>query len=305
VAFLVVGESLVDLIGAGESWTFEAAPGGSPLNVAVALAAQGRSVRLASELGGDLFGVLVRDHLRRYAVDATDVVVGDEPTSLAFARLDAGGAATYDFRFGWRYAGRPTLAGVDCLHTGSLGALVEPGATVVRDLVGAARDAGVPISYDPNVRPALIGERTAAVARVEELVGLADLVKVSAEDLAWLHPDRPPEVTAERWRGLGPDVVVVTRGAEGATAVYDGGRTEVAAPRVTVVDTVGAGDTFTAGLLAALADAGAVAAGRRLSLTPATIETAVRFATAAAAAVCTHRGASPPTPEEIATLLTA
>ncbi|HEY2946983.1 MAG TPA: carbohydrate kinase [Micromonosporaceae bacterium] len=305
MTFLVVGESLVDLIGVGDTWTFEAAPGGSPLNVAVVLAAHGRPVRLASELGDDMFGVLVRNHLRRHAVDAADVVIADAPTSLAFAHLDAVGVATYDFRFGWRYAASPSLTGVDCLHIGSLGALVEPGGTVVRNLVRAAREGGVPVSYDPNVRPALIGERATAVARVEELVALADLVKVSAEDLAWLHPGRSAEATAGSWRDLGPGLVVVTHGAEGATALYDGGRTEVAAPRVTVVDTVGAGDTFTAGLLAALADAGVLAAGRRPSLTPATIEKAVRYATAAAAAVCTHRGASPPTPEEIAALLAA
>jgi fructokinase len=302
VSFLVVGESLVDLIGVGGSWAFQAAAGGSPLNVAVGLAARGRSARLASELGDDLFGTLVREHLRRYAVDAGDVVPGGS-TGLAFAKIDAAGGADYDFRFGWAYAGRPSLAGVDCLHTGSLAALVEPGAVAVWDLVRAARDAGVPVSYDPNVRPALVGLRDRATARIEALVTLADLVKVSAEDLAWLYPGEAPWRAAERWRDTGPNLVVVTRGAEGALAMFEGGRAEVAAPPVTVVDTVGAGDTFTAALLAALADAGALAAGRRLSPTPTVVEDAIRYATAAAAAVCAHRGADPPTGDEIAALL--
>lgn len=312
MTFLVVGESLVDLIGAGagagdgdgdgDAWTFAAAPGGSPLNAAVGLAARDQVVRLASELGDDLFGTLVRGHLRRYGVDAADVVDGG-PTSIAIARVDATGGASYDFRFDWAYAGRPSLTGVDCLHTGSLAALVEPGASAVRDLVRAARGAGVAVSYDPNVRPALVGERSAARDRVEELVALADLVKVSAEDLAWLCPGEPVEDVAGRWRGLGPALVVVTRGGDGATAVHDGGRTDVAAPRVAVVDTVGAGDTFTAALLAALADAGAFVPGRRPSLTPEMIEKTVRYATAAAAAVCTHRGARPPTADEVDALL--
>jgi fructokinase len=302
VTFLVVGESLVDLIGAGDGRIFEAAPGGSPLNVAVGLAAHGVSVRLASELGDDLFGALVRAHLIRYGVDAADVRVGG-PTSLAVALLDSAGGATYDFRFDWAYAGSASLAGVECLHVGSLAAVVEPGATAVRELVRAARDAGIVVSYDPNVRPALIGERSAARGRIEALVALADLVKVSAEDLAWLHPGEPAEQVATRWRELGPRLVVVTRGGDGATAVYDGGQVDVAAPRVTVVDTVGAGDTFTAGLLSALAGAGSFAAGRPPALTPEIVQTAVRYAAAAAAAVCAHRGALPPTTEEIAALL--
>ncbi|HEX2358004.1 MAG TPA: carbohydrate kinase [Micromonosporaceae bacterium] len=302
MTFLVVGESLVDLIGAGDGWTFQAAPGGSPLNVAVGLAAHGRPVRLASEVGDDLFGGLVRDHLRRYGVDDADVLTGG-PTSLAVARIDAAGVATYDFRFGWAYAARPSLAGVDCVHVGSLAALVEPGAAAVRALVRAARDAEVVVSYDPNVRPALVGERTRARHRVEELVALADLVKVSAEDLAWLHPGEPAEEVAAGWRGLGPRLIVVTRGGDGATAVHDGGRSEVSAPLVTVVDTVGAGDSFTAALLAALSEAGALAAGRPPAFTPEIIDHAVRYAAAAAAAVCAHLGALPPTAAEIAALL--
>jgi fructokinase len=124
--FLVVGESLVDLIAGAGSWRFEAMPGGSPLNVAVGIAATGHRVRLASQVGDDLFGSHLRDHLARYEVDTTDLQVAGAATSLAFARLDPDGVPNYDFRFTWTFSGAPPLDGVTCLHTGSLAAVVAP-----------------------------------------------------------------------------------------------------------------------------------------------------------------------------------
>lgn len=288
-SFLVAGESLVDLIAPVGGWRFEAAPGGSPLNVAVGLAAAGHRVRLATELGDDLFGGLIRTHLAGYGVDPGDLVGTAAPTNLAFARLDRTGGAAYDFRLGWGWSGRASLAGVDCLHIGSLGAVVEPGAAAVRRTVADARRAGIPVSYDPNVRPALLDG--SAAARIEELVAAADLVKVSEDDLAWLYPDLPAREAAARWARRGPRLVVLTRGAEGAIALHVGGAIEYAAPAVSVVDTVGAGDAFTAGLLSALARAGAL-----LSLTGTAVEDAVRHAVTVAAVACTHRGAAPPRP---------
>jgi fructokinase len=291
-SFLVVGESLVDLISEPGGWRFEAAPGGSPLNVAVGLAAAGHSVRLASELGDDLFGGLVRDHLARYGVDPADLVTAAAPTNLAFARLDEAGAAGYDFRLGWRWRGRPELAGVGCLHVGSLGAVLAPGADAVRETVAAARRRGIPVSYDPNVRPALMGD--GARPAIEELVAAADLVKVSREDLAWLYPGTPDVAAAAGWAGRGPRLVVVTRGGDGAVAVSPEHSVECPAPRVDVVDTVGAGDAFTAGLLSRLTD-----------WSPSDIADAIRHATAVAAAVCTQRGAAPPPPALVDRLLAA
>ncbi|ETK37069.1 PfkB family carbohydrate kinase, partial [Microbispora sp. ATCC PTA-5024] len=190
MTFLVVGESIADLIGAPGSWRFRAVPGGSPLNVAVALAALGRPVRFASEVGDDLFGGLLRDHLARHGVGAAELAAAPA-TSLAFARVGGDGSASYDFRFDWRFPQTPGLAGVACLHTGSLAALTGPGAPRVRSLMRAAASAGVTVSYDPNIRPSLLGERDAAWAAVEECVRLARFVKVSAEDLAWLYPGEP------------------------------------------------------------------------------------------------------------------
>jgi fructokinase len=292
-SFLVVGESLVDLISEPGSWRFEAAPGGSPLNVAVGLAAAGHPVRLASEVGDDLFGGLVRDHLARYRVDPSDLVTIDAPTSLAFARLDEAGVAGYDFRLGWRWRGDADLAGVDCLHVGSLGAVLSPGAAAVRETVAAARRRGIPVSYDPNVRPALMGD---ARRTIEELVGEADLVKVSHEDLAWLYPGTPDEAAAAGWLDRRPRLVVVTRAGDGAIAVSREHSVKCPAPRVDVVDTVGAGDAFTAGLLSRLA-------GRLAGPSRSEVADSLRYASAVAAAVCAQRGAAPPSPAVVDRLL--
>lgn len=283
--FLVVGESLVDLIGVPPT----AVPGGSPLNVAVGLAAAGHRVRLASELGDDRFGRLVRGHLAGHGVDLADLTTA-AATNLAVARPDPDrGTVDYEFRLAWRWAGQPSLAGVDCLHMGSLGAVLEPGATAVRATVAAARAAGVPVSYDPNVRPALLDRDPDAPARIEALVAAADLVKVSSDDLAWLYPGTGDRAAAERWTGRGRRLVVVTRGDRGAVAFQGGYAVECRAPAVSVVDPVGAGDAFTAGLLSSLVRAGALPAPGRDALTR-----ALRHAVEVAAAACTHRGATPP-----------
>lgn len=296
VGFLVVGEALVDLISRGGSWSFEAKPGGSPLNVAVGLAADDHRVRFATELGDDLFGGLLREHLEKYRVAATDVVTTAAPTSVAFARVDESGGARYDFRFGWAYPELPDLDGVGCLHTGSLATAVQPGADAVLAVVEAARRAGTLVSYDPNIRPALAGDRQTALARVERIVRTADIVKISDEDLAWLLPGEPDEAVARRWAGHGPRLVVVTRGGRGAIGVHDGRVLDCPAPRVTVVDTVGAGDAFTAGLLSSLARDG-------WSFQPAAVDAAVRYAAATAAAVCARPGALPPPHDAVTALL--
>ncbi|MBB2740874.1 UNVERIFIED_ORG: fructokinase [Microbispora rosea subsp. rosea] len=289
MTFLVVGESLVDLIGTPGSWTFTAVPGGSPLNVAVALAALGRPVRFAGETGDDLFGGLLRDHLTRHGIGTGDLAPV-AATGLAFARVGADGSASYDFRFDWRFSAPVALDGVTCLHTGSLAVLAGPGAAHVRDVMRAAAEAGITVSYDPNIRPSLIGDRARALAHVEECVRLARLVKVSAEDLDWLYPGEPFLDVARRWAGLGPGLVVVTRGGDGAAAVLDDEVITCPAPAVAVVDTVGAGDTFTAAYLDAL-DGAPLGADR--------VAEALRRGCAAAAIVCTRAGAVPPTREEV------
>ncbi|HEX6499197.1 MAG TPA: carbohydrate kinase [Micromonosporaceae bacterium] len=318
--FLVVGEAVVDLIARRGTWVFDACAGGSPLNVAVALARLGQPTRYAGVVGDDLFGELIRAHLSGNGIGLGHLSDGAAATSVAFARVAEDGSARYDFRFGWDLdTSALSLDGVACLHVGSLGCAVAPGRSAVLALVERAVDAGIPVSYDPNVRPALVGTRDEAVAWVERFVALADVVKASADDLAWLYPGQDEHTVLRRWLSLGRTrLAVSTRGAAGAVAVHAGGTTSAAAPPVTVVDTVGAGDTFTAALLARLvaegalkpgADPGAVKLGAdpgavKLAADPGAVASrALTDACAAAALVCTVTGADPPTAAMVAEAL--
>jgi fructokinase len=155
------------------------------------------------------------------------------------------------------------------------------------------------ISLDPNVRPDLVGERAAYVARLEGWLALSDLVKVSRADLAWLYPDQTADEAAVAWLARGPVVVVVTRGEDGAFAVGPAGRVEVGGTSVTVADTVGAGDSFTSALLATLADARRLDRDALRGISAGELRAALAFASAAAAITCTRPGAQPPNRAEM------
>jgi fructokinase len=293
----VVGEALVDVLVRADGTRVER-PGGSPANVALGLARLGHDVRLVTTLGDDERGRLVADHLR-----ASGVVVDARPaarTSTATAVLDASGAATYDFDLSWDPGG-VGLTASGPVHVGSVGAFLEPGADAVERLVQAAREAAV-VSLDPNLRPSLLPDRLAVVTRLERLVGLVDVVKASDEDLRWAYPDADPEQVARAWLDAGPSLVVVTAGADGSVAHARGARVELAAPAAEVVDTVGAGDTFMAGLLSRLADEGLLEVERRDALAavdPATLQRVLDTAARAAAVVVGREGADPPRREEL------
>ncbi|MFC7109171.1 hypothetical protein ACFQQB_57515 [Nonomuraea rubra] len=177
---------------------------------------------------------LLREHLGRHGVGHGELA-RSAATSLAFARIGEDGSASCDFRFGWRFSGPVPLDGVTCLHTGSPATFVEPGAAQVREVMRAAAAAGVVVSYDPDIRPSLVGDRASALTAVEECVRLSRLVKVSAEDLAWLYPGEPDLDVARRWAAFrsgspGERLVEVTRGGDGASAILGGG--ELTAERV-------------------------------------------------------------------------
>lgn len=242
---LVVGESLVDVVRRTDGTAVER-PGGSPLNVAVALARLGEDVELLTALGDDAHGALVREH-----VAASGVAVLAAPlarTAVAHATLDDAGSASYEFDITWDLSGAPTPKTAHWLHVGSLGTVLEPGASHVAALVAEHRGR-CPISYDPNSRP-LLTPRPDLLA-VEALVAQCDVVKLSDEDAAFLLPGVPLDEVLRRWRALGPRLVVVTRGADGALALDDDLAEIPVPPGDPVVDTVGAGDTFMAGLIAA------------------------------------------------------
>jgi fructokinase len=304
----VVGECLVDLVHRAESPSVPTQhPGGSPANVAVGLGRLRTPVTLVTQLGDHMHGQLLRDHLTASGVHVRAVSgpsVSATATSTATAVLDNHGAASYDFRITWDLPTPPEVpVGTTCLHTGSLATALNPGARAVEQLIARQRAIGTAtVSLDPNIRPALLPSRDEARSRVERQVALADIVKVSEEDLAWLFPGRAPADIAERWQRTGPAIVVVTLGSAGSLAVT---RTETVrrpAPTVTVADTVGAGDAFTAGMLRRLDLAGLLGGTRRAALRDISPQDTVRLLDAAAtvaAFTCTRPGANPPTLQEL------
>ena len=297
---LVVGEALVDIVVRPGAPTAEH-PGGSPANVALGLARLGRRADLLTRIGDDPRGRAVRMHLESSGVRLLPGSVTEGRTSTATATLDAAGVAGYDFDLDWRVPIDVDLVTgpdpVACLHTGSIAAFLPPGGDAVLALVQKAAGRTT-VSYDPNARPRLMGDPVRARERVETFVRHADVVKVSDEDLAWLAPGEDPMDVVTQWLDDGPAVVVVTRGGEGASGLCRAGRVDVAAPAVDVVDTVGAGDSFMAGLLDHLAELDLLGPRRLNELRSIDTEALVgmlRHAARIAAVTCTRPGADSPT----------
>lgn len=306
-AVVVVGEALVDLIVADDPRHPTAWPGGSPANTAISLARLGTAVSFAGRFGNDRFGDLLLANLAVNGVDLGHVVEADEPTSIAVVTRGPDGAASYGFHVSgtadW-YWTEQELAGLPggalAVHVGSLAVALEPGARVLADWFARSRDRCV-TSLDPNVRPALVGPRDAYRPRLESLVAASDIVKVSAEDLAWVYPGEDPVTVACRWqRDLGPALVAVTFGADGVAAVHSGLVTRRSAVAVSVVDTVGAGDAFSGGFLHRLAEHGRLDRARLSDLPADELAGALDFANKAAAIACTRPGADPPHAYELA-----
>jgi fructokinase len=248
---LVVGEALVDVVVRADGST-EEHPGGSPANVAVALARLGRPVRLATAVGADARGEVLTRHLATAGVrlEGDPRLLARTPT--ATATLGPDGSASYDFDLEWRLG--PVEAGAArFVHVGSISSLLDPGAGDVHALLRRL-GGDVLVSYDVNVRPAITGTGPDVVARVEELAALATVVKASDEDLASLYPSHAVDEAARHLLDLGPRAVAVTLGGRGALWVGRDAEVRVPAEPVVVVDTIGAGDTFAAGLLDALWD---------------------------------------------------
>lgn len=297
---LIAGEALTDIVVDADGGRREH-PGGSPLNVAVALARLGHDAHLLTAIGDDARGDAIRAHLDESGVQLTPASVRPGRTSTAEAVLNAHGAATYTFDLIWD----PDTAGLpeapDAVHTSSIAAVLEPGASTLSALLRSARGSST-ISYDPNARPTLMGAPEDVRARIEENIGLSDVVKASDEDVAWLYGTEDVEDVAASWRDLGPSLTVLTRGGDGAVAFSDSGRVQVAPVQVEVVDTVGAGDTFSAGILDALAAKGLLGADRRemLAAIPSDdLATVLRRAAALSAITVSRAGANPPWSHEL------
>jgi fructokinase len=300
---LVVGEALVDIVtdGAGEHTEHV---GGSPANVAVGLARLGHAVDFACCLGHDARGTRISNYLSSHGVGVLPESFGDQPTSTALALVDSTGAATYEFDLHWNL---PALA-VDPqtvhVHTGSIGAVLAPGATNVTAVLRAVRERGT-VSYDPNIRPGIMGDLGAVRARVEELISLSDVVKASEDDLALLYAASSPEEVMAAWVRLGASLVVVTLGADGVIFRVAADQTLGRAPTRAdhVVDTVGAGDSFMAGLVSGLAVdgllGGPAARARLRDATLVEVEPAVTRGLSTSAVTVGKAGAYAPSLDEL------
>lgn len=296
----VIGETLIDEV-VSDTAPMRAHVGGSPMNVAVGLARLGAPTQFVGRLGDDPYGEMIQDHLRRNSV-LFSVEPDGLPTSVATARLDPAGGAGYDFRLVWELPGlvdrrEELLDGSTLLHTGSIATMLQPGAD---DVLALVRDAHprVTVTYDPNCRPSIIRDVDHAREQAEKFIAYADVVKASDEDLAWLYPDRTPQESARALLASGAAVVIVTRGSKGPWGVCRAGETEVPAPGVSVVDTVGAGDSFMAALIGSLVDLGLDGAQRREELRRITTEQLtgmLQYAARAATITVSRAGADPPT----------
>jgi len=305
---IVCGEALVDMVPrpCGDEVGYVAHAGGSPYNVGIGLGRLGVPVGFLGRLSRDRFGRMLRERLAANGVDLRFTREGDELSTVAMVHLAAGEEPEYAF-YGEQAADamfRPDELpavfpdGIDALHFGSISLLREPGASTFEACMRREHGRRV-LSLDPNVRPGLITDRDAYVRRLEGWVTLMDLVKVSRVDLAWLYPGVSVDVVVQRWQALGPALVVVTMGADGAVGYSADGKVGSPGVAVTIADTVGAGDAFTSGLLAWLDEQGALDRDRLRQLTAPMIGSCLAYASRVAALACTRTGAEPPTRAEM------
>lgn len=302
VPVTVVGEALIDIVIPPAGASVEHV-GGSPANVAIGLARLGHPTRLATHIGRDARGQRIAALMEAEHVELAPGSRDAERTPTAAAHLDPAGVASYEFDLDWRLDPAQVVVPMDAhLHTGSIAATLPPGGTAVLEIVRAAREHAT-ISYDPNARPTLMGSPDQARSVIERLIALADVVKASEEDVRWLYGTDPiPQVLAH-WAALGPSVCAVTQGGEEVIVLAAGEVQRYPTLPTRVADTVGAGDSFMAGLISGLLDAGLLGgtdARERLRFAEwPMIEAAIERALACAAITVSRAGANPPTRAEL------
>jgi fructokinase len=306
---LISGEALVDLIpDHARETAYDAVLGGSPYNVAIGLARLGSPTAFVSRVSKDANGDAFAAALAKAGVNLSFVERAAEPSTIAFVmRGTAQTGARYSFYLdatsfdgAWPFPGRWPDGGRH-LHVGSISALeARHGETVVAALTEARKHATT--SFDPNIRPLVTPDRAAVLPLVERQLALANFVKASDEDLHWLYPDRDPEASIADWAKRGPRFTVVTRGPDGAVAYLGDQRLEAKAPKIEVVDTVGAGDSFMSALIGAMDADGALGQGGGAP-DAARLARWLKFAATASAITCTRKGSDPPTRAEVEALL--
>jgi fructokinase len=306
---LISGEALVDLIpDRVRDGAYDAVLGGSPYNVAIGLGRLGAPTAFVSRISQDANGEAFAAALAAAGIDLSFIARVAEPTTLAFVmRGTAETGARYSFYLDstsfdgpWPFPRQWPVRGRH-LHVGSISALdARHGESVVAALIEARRHATT--SFDPNIRPLVTPDRAKVTALVERQLALASFVKASDEDLRWLYPDRDPEESIADWARRGPRFAVVTRGPAGAVAFHQAARIEAQAPKIQVVDTVGAGDSFMSALIAAMDADGALGLAA-VQPNAGNIARWLAFAATAAAITCTRKGSDPPSRAEVETRL--
>jgi len=305
------GEALIDFVpmqGVDGQTGYRPCEGGSPFNIAVGLGRLATPVGFLGKISTDFFGDMLVSHLSRNKVDTGFVMRGPENTTLGFVSLpEDGGEPQYAFVATGAADRTVTLDdfpqalpdAVTALQFGSISLVQEPGAGAYEALM--RREAGRRVMVlDPNIRPGLIADRDAYVARMEGWVGMMDLARASVVDIEWLYPGESIDAVAARWRALGAAVVIVTLGAEGARAWSADGHAHALGPTVTVADTVGAGDSFFSGTLSWLYGNGHLSRDHLAAIGSGALESALDFGCRCAAITCSRPGADPPWAEEVA-----
>ncbi|WP_415716091.1 carbohydrate kinase family protein [Roseibium sp.] len=301
--FVICGEALFDLFGepsSPESISFDGRIGGSPLNVAMGLTRLGQEAGFFGGISRDAFGEMLMQKLHREGISQDLIVRSDHLTTLSVVQKDDHGHPAYTF-YGANAADRMIMPddlpefseAPTVLHVGSYTALVEPVAGALKALIEREQNDTL-VSFDPNIRPTVVPDMELWRENTEALMPLTDVIKVSDEDLGLILPDKSIDDIAQGWLGKGPGLIVVTRGADGANAYCGNRKINCHGVKVKVEDTVGAGDTFQAALLAGLVKLGVRNRTHLAELDDDRLIRLVEFAIKAAAITCSRRGADLP-----------
>lgn len=288
---VVIGEALTDIVTTSDGTNEH--PGGSPANVAYGLARLGINTGLLTAVGDDPRGAVLEQHLAGAGVKLLPGSRSLEKTSTATATITSDGSASYAFDITWDPEPLDPLNILpNVLHTGSIASFLAPGAAKVKAILQQLRGKCT-ITYDPNIRPDLIGTHAEARRTFEELVHLTDVVKLSNEDAEWLYQEKDLEETATHILSLGANLAVITKGSSGSLLATTSTHISVPAVKSVVVDTIGAGDSYMSALILGLLTSGTD------GLAPSVLEQLGRTAAAAAAITVSRPGANPPTEGEL------
>jgi fructokinase len=304
---LCCGEALIDMLPRqstlGEN-AYAPYAGGAIFNTAIALGRLGIPTAFFTGLSDDMLGDVLRETLKASNVDYSPCAISSRPTTVAFVKL-VNGSATYAF-YDENTAGRmitvddlPKLdSDVEALHFGAISLIPDPCGGTYEALLSREHDKSV-ISLDPNIRPGFIKNKQAHHDRIMRMAAQSDIIKFSDEDLEWFGMTGDHDALAGKWLEIGPKLVVITKGAEGAVGYTRSHKVEVPSEKVTVVDTIGAGDTFDAGVLASLRRDGLLTKDHVANLDEKAVRNALALAAKVAAVTVSRAGANPPWAKEV------